>query len=259
MAEYTQRTLLRSANGPTIVDTSYGSPKTSSTRRSHHRDDKDGRDKQHSNHHHHHATSKRPPPPSSNPPRQDSSPDRKDRRKRSHRREDNGVKPLATMPDPLNFVMDIIEPPPRSIALGTAIDTSAMISILLPSPDTQPASSTIDTSRLLAVASLVADTRSGDRIPIEAGNLTGQKMFDSIHAIPAECASPLARSHPCRLALGYFSFPALLIRQAGSYRVRVTLIKMGGPGTSSGASSLVAVDSDPIRVERRVLHPGRAR
>lgn len=89
--------------------------------------------------------------------------------------------------------------------------------------------------------------------------LTGQKMFDSVHAIPAECASPLARSHPCRLALGYFSFPGLLIRQAGCYRVRVTLIKMGASGAGGGASVL-AVDSEVIRVERRgVRVDGRVR
>ena len=99
----------------------------------------------------------------------------------------------------------------------------------------------------MGVVSLVAATRGGDRVAVECGTLTGQKMFDSVHDVPEEVAESLARSQPCRLALGYFTFPQLLIRQPGAYRLRVTLIKQ----SSAGGSSVIAIDSESIKVERR--------
>lgn len=126
-----------------------------------------------------------------------------------------------------------------------------MVSLKCPSPDMVASYSNMDTSRLMAVVSLVADTRSGERMPLENGTLTGQKMFDSVHPIPESVADSLARSQPCRLALGYFSFPSLLIRQTGTYRLRITLIKMSGSSASSGGTSIATADSDSIKVERR--------
>ncbi|KAI7704744.1 hypothetical protein KC353_g13290, partial [Hortaea werneckii] len=86
----------------------------------------------------------------------------------------------------------------------------------------------------------------------EAGIMTGQKMFDSVHSIPDECAERLASNQPCRLVLGYFSFPGLLIRQSGTYRIRTTLIKTS-EASQGGGSSIVAVDSEPVKIERRSI------
>ena len=33
------------------------------------------------------------------------------------------------------------------------------------------------------MVTLVADTRSGERVPVECGTLTGQKMFDSVSGL----------------------------------------------------------------------------
>lgn len=82
--------------------------------------------------------------------------------------------------------------------------------------------------------------------------MTGQKMFDSVHSVPDDCAERLANNHPCRLVLGYFSFPGMLIRQSGAYRIRTTLLKMSSSG-AGGGSTVMSVDSEPIKVERRSI------
>ena len=128
-----------------------------------------------------------------------------------------------------------------------------MVSLRFPSPDRAIDGANVDITRLFAAVSLVADTRSGERVPVEAGLLGGQKSFDSVHEIPEEHVETMARSQPCRVALGYFTFSGLVIRQAGSYRIRTTLIQMPASGSSQqGATSILSVDSESIKVERRV-------
>lgn len=150
------------------------------------------------------------------------------------------------------FDLDVIEQPVRNVTLGSTIDISVLIS--LRTSERGLSAHAPDTSRLFAVTSLISDNRHGDRVPLEAGTMTGQKMFDSIHQIPDHCSERIGRNQSCRVALGYFSFPGLLIRQPGLYRVRTTLISMSA--SSSGGTSVGVVDSDVIKVERR---PGSIR
>jgi hypothetical protein len=139
------------------------------------------------------------------------------------------------------------------------VETSVMASLRFPTADLVIDGSNVDITRLFAVASLVKDTRSGERVPVESGMLTGQKLFDSVHEIPEEHVETMARSQPTRVALGYFTFSGLLIRQAGSFRIRTTLIQMPVSGSSQqGATTILAVDSEPIKVERRPSNPQRA-
>lgn len=155
--------------------------------------------------------------------------------------------------------LDVIGQPHRVVPLGMEVETSVMASLRFPTADLAIDGSNVDITRLFAVASLVKDTRSGERVPVESGMLTGQKLFDSVHEIPEEHVETMARSQPCRVALGYFTFSGLLIRQAGSFRIRTTLIQMPVSGTSQqGATTILAVDSEPIKVERRPSNPQRA-
>lgn len=221
------KTYLRDSYGPRAVDSGHRSDKS----RSDSRRQRDGDDKQRSKY----SSSRRPSKSES-----------------SHRRKSSsGSCVTSNIPERPTFELDIIGQPQRNIIFGATVETSVMVSLKVPSPDMAAQYRSLDTSRLIAVISLVADTRSGERMPIECGNLTGQKMFDTVHPVPTEIAESLARSQPCRLALGYFSFPSLLIRQSGTFRLRVTLIKMSSAGASSGGSSITAVDSDSIKVERR--------
>lgn len=82
---------------------------------------------------------------------------------------------------------------------------------------------------------------------MEAGSLTGQKTYDSVQYMPTDAVSRFERIHPDLVVLGHFSFAGLMIRQAGTFRIRTTLARMG----AEGASSLLAVDSEAVKVERR--------
>lgn len=218
MSDSNQKSYLRDGYGPRAVEGSRDKGRTSNKR-----DD----DKQRSKH----SSSRRPSEPRS-----------------SHRRKSSS----ASSSERPSFELDVVGQPSRAIIFGQTVDASVMVSLRCPTPEMVASCRSIDTTRLMGVVSLVADSRSGERVPAECGTLSGQKMFDSLHEVPEEIAESLARSQPCRLALGYFSFPALLIRQPGAYRLRITLIKMGGSGsTAGGGSSILAIDSDTIRVERR--------
>ncbi|KAK1082093.1 hypothetical protein LTR33_004165 [Friedmanniomyces endolithicus] len=228
MAESHQRSYLRDSSGPRPVDTSSSRDKARSSKRPKHNDDK-----------------------SSQRPKRDSN--RRSPRKDSHRQKHSSTQSTEPYSERPYFELDVIGQPPVGIALGIPVETSVMISLRLPSADRSITASSIDTSRLFAVASLVADNRTGgEHVPLEAGIMTGQQMFDSVHPIPDECAERLANNEPCRLVLGYFSFPQMLIRQSGAYRIRTTLIKMSTSG-EGGGSSVLAIDSEPIKVERRSI------
>ncbi|CZT14907.1 uncharacterized protein RCC_12263 [Ramularia collo-cygni] len=225
MSDSTQKTYLRDSHGPRVVDAGKG--RSSSRRQT------EDSDKQRSKHSSSRKSSK-----------QESSHSRKSSSTPSSSSNNNQERP--------SFELDIIGQPQRAIIFGTAVEASVMVSLKLPTADMAASYRNLDTSRLLAVVSLVADSRSGERTVAECGTLTGQKMFDSVHPIPEECVPSLARSQPCRLAVGYFSFPGLLIRQPGSYRLRIALIKMGSSeSSSSGGSTISTIDSESIRVERR--------
>ncbi|SMR49249.1 unnamed protein product [Zymoseptoria tritici ST99CH_1E4] len=173
----------------------------------------------------------------------------------SHRRKTSSTSTApSTVREPTSdrpiFELDVIGQPPQNIVYGTSVETSVLLSLRLPSPELAARYANADTSRLLAIVSLVEESRSGERKPMESGTLTSQQMSDSVHPIPEEYAETLARSQPDRAHLGYFTFPALLIRQPGSFRLRVTLIQVC-PSASGGGSTVAAVDSESIKVERR--------
>lgn len=185
-------------------------------------------------------------------------------KKDSHPHRKPSVSSSASPPIQPRFELDIIGQPAPGIILGTPIDMTVMISVRPASScngssggSSGSSGSSIDTTRLIAAVTLVGNTMcAGDNggMPLEPGILTGQQMFDSVHAVPEECMDALASSDPCRLTLGYFSFPSLLIRQPGTFALRTTLIGTMG---LAGGSSVLAVDSELIKVER--CNPGTQR
>ncbi|EME45074.1 hypothetical protein DOTSEDRAFT_129021 [Dothistroma septosporum NZE10] len=169
------------------------------------------------------------------------------------RRESSSSHSHPSVSEKPTFEMDVIGQPQRNVIFGTTVETSVMVSLRVPSPDLIAHYKSLDINKLMGVVSLVADSRNGERVAIECGTLTGQKMFDSCHPIPEEYAGTLARNQPCRLSLGYFTFPSLLIRQPGTYRLRITLMKMSSSG---GSANMLSVDSDTTKVERRATGAG---
>ena len=233
MADTIQRSYLRNSYGPRVVSAGSGhdKPRSNGSRRHKEGDERDKHDRTKRDDNH------RPPNKEHHHGRRTSEPD-----------------PVNASAEPLSFELHVVAQPPAGIPLGMSVETSAIVSLQLPSADRVISASNVDTSHLFAVTSLVTDNRNGERVPLEAGSLTGQKVYDSVHPIPEECAAGVAaRNGPFRINLGYFSFPGLLIRQAGTYRVRTTLVKMD----VSGADTLLAVDSEPIKVERRGTASGR--
>ncbi|KAK6439379.1 hypothetical protein LTR95_004409 [Oleoguttula sp. CCFEE 5521] len=176
----------------------------------------------------------------------------------SHRRKSSGPQASTKPSVRPSFELDIIGQPCKTTPLGADVEASIMVSLLFPSADKSISAANIDVSRLLAVSSLITETRSGERVPVEAGVMTGQKLFDSVHPLPEQYAASLERSQPCRLSLGYCTFSGLLIRQSGIYRIRTALIQMPGEGSAApGAVTLLTIDSDLIKVERRSIQPSR--
>ncbi|KAK3676942.1 hypothetical protein LTR78_003147 [Recurvomyces mirabilis] len=214
MSESTSRSYARSTSGPRAVDSGTGRDKNRSSSKRQRSDNDDDK------------SSRRPSKDDHRSPKKDSSTPR--------RKQSSSRRSTETHVERPYFELDVIGQPRPGVPLADQPINAAAV----------------DTSSLFAVASLVADNRSGERVPLEAGMMTGQKMFDSVHSIPEECADRLANNEPCRLVLGYVSFPDMLIRQSGTYRLRITLIKMSAAG-SGGGSSILAVDSDPVKVERR--------
>lgn len=157
--------------------------------------------------------------------------------------------PTSPLIDHTNLTLDVIHQPTKSVQLGVPIDVAVTLSLDVPSSHGQPQADTMDTSNLLATASLVAERCQGERVPLQTGFLTAPTLFDTVHPIQDVPLEPNASSQRCRTILGYLSFPDLLIRQAGTYRIRTTLMRMGCR-EEAGATCLVAVDSQPIKVER---------
>lgn len=147
--------------------------------------------------------------------------------------------------------LDIICQPTKSIQLGTPIDFAVMLSTKWSSFIEQSQASSIDTSNLLAAASLVAENHHGERLPMQAGLLTAPTLFDNVHPVSEDQSGLATKQQAYRTVLGSLSFPDLMIRQAGTYRIRTTLIQIGMT-QESGATSLLSVDSHPIQVERQI-------
>ena len=232
-ADGSQRSYLRDSNGPRAVDA--GQSRGS---RRHHKDGtSDEREAKRS--------------------RRTSSTKSSSKSESGHRRKSSnpqsGTKPQARP----TYELDVIGQPSKAIPLGVDVETSVMVSLRFPSADRAANASNIDTSQLFAVASLMTESRTEGWVPVEAGLLTGQALFDSVHPIPEEHVERMACMQPSRVTLGYFTFSGLLIRQSGTYRIRTSLIQMPAPGSTTGGTTVLFTDSEPIRVERRQILPQR--
>ncbi|KAK4982391.1 hypothetical protein LTR28_002734, partial [Elasticomyces elasticus] len=174
------------------------------------------------------------------------------------------------------YKMEVIEQPPAVVDAGAALSPALLV--CLKGASRAPRREHEDElTRLLAVATLVSESGGGTNsnmrggraaVPLESGVLVGQHLFDSIHLDPRDLVeggrvssrnNSDADDDDDGLILGWVSFPDLAIRRPGCYRIRVTLIQMGGVdhhhrqhhhqghATRSGLN-IETVDSSPIRV-----------
>ncbi|KAL7770551.1 hypothetical protein CFE70_000488 [Pyrenophora teres f. teres 0-1] len=151
--------------------------------------------------------------------------------------------------------MDIVVQPPRTARVGQTMPGSIVVRLRTINADTDDA--VADSTNLVAVAALVPGPNSAVPADPNALNtlLTG-RVFDSIHPFNDDEADGSIASMDMAdpQGVGYMRFPDLVIRQPGTYRIRITLIRIRNsasdpPVTSAGNGLAVhVVDSNPIVV-----------
>jgi hypothetical protein len=151
--------------------------------------------------------------------------------------------------------MDILVQPPSTAWAGHNIGGNIIVRLRI--TDDYLNDAIADSTNLVAIATLVRDSNwPGSRDPNVLNTLLTGRRFDSIHPFSDDEAdgsiSSMEMSHP--RGVGYMRFPELVIRQAGTYRIRITLIRIRNsssdapaPSASAGASVQI-VDSNPITV-----------
>jgi len=142
--------------------------------------------------------------------------------------------------------MDVIVQPPPTARLGIALQPPVTVRLRCLDGDIADDS---ETTNLLAVATLTSDSINDSTDPVDLTTLLSGHVFDSIHPFSED------DSNTVNQGVGYVSFPDLAICGEGTWRIRVTLVRIlasAGEASSStrGGSSVQVVDSSPITVER---------
>jgi hypothetical protein len=149
--------------------------------------------------------------------------------------------------------MDIVVQPPRSARVGQALSGSIVVRVRMTNtdPEDDPPN-----QYLFAVASLIPGPNSTTPTnPDMLTTLLAGRIFDSIQPFADDEADgsiasmDIADPH----GVGYLRFSDLAIRQAGTYRIRITLMRVpytaSTPAPSSDDNrSVFVVDSNPIVV-----------
>jgi hypothetical protein len=139
--------------------------------------------------------------------------------------------------DRTRYAMRLVVPPPSQIQVGMPFSPKSTVEAM--SDDDSNSNSELDFSRLVAVATL--DTAEGQTAGSNA--LSGRRLADSVHALPE------SRSDSAGRPVGVVSFPSINIQSAGTYRLRITLIRIDSGNPDGGAAANIReIHSDVIRV-----------
>lgn len=151
--------------------------------------------------------------------------------------------------------MDIVVQPPRTARVGHAIPGAMVVRLRTTNAD--PDDVVADSTNLVAVATLVPGPNSAvPTDPSVLNTILVGRRFDSIHPFADDEADGSIASMEMAdpYGIGYMRFPELIIRQAGTYCIRITLIRIRNsasdpPVSSAGNGAAVQViDSNPIVV-----------
>jgi hypothetical protein len=150
--------------------------------------------------------------------------------------------------------MDIVLQPPRSARVGHPLPGSIVVRLRTTNAD--PEDAVADSGNLVAVATLIPGNSTAPADPSVLNNLLVGRRFDNIHSFADDEADGSIASMEMDIpnGVGYMRFPDLIIRQAGTFRIRITLIRIRNsasdpPVSSAGNGSYVqVVDSDLIVV-----------
>ena len=170
------------------------------------------------------------------------------RRSRSGRQTDS--------PEDIRYAMDIVVQPPPTARAGYSLNGT--IIVRLRTTNTHPDDAIADSGNLVAVATLIPGPNSTvPSDPNVLSTLLAGRYFDNIHPFSDDEADGSIASMELDdpRGVGYMRFSDLVIRQAGIYRIRITLIRIRNSSSDppvasvAGGSSVQIVDSNPIVVQ----------
>ncbi|KAF2197013.1 hypothetical protein GQ43DRAFT_444608, partial [Delitschia confertaspora ATCC 74209] len=154
----------------------------------------------------------------------------------------------STDPNEIRYSMDILVQPPATAVSGYTLQPGLTVRLRSLSGDLNDA--IYDSSNLVAVATLTSShTPLADA---DLNTILAGRRYNSIHPFDEDTEVSLGSSDP--RGVGYVSFPDLSIRREGTYRIRITLIRIrsssGEPPMSpaSGATTVQVIESNPITV-----------
>jgi hypothetical protein len=142
--------------------------------------------------------------------------------------------------------MDIVVQPPQTARVGQTLSGSIVVRVRTTNVD--PEDAVADSGSLFAVATLAPAPNT----TAPSGLLAGQ-IYDNIHTFNDDEADGSIASMDMAdpYGVGYMRFPQLVIRQAGTYRIRITLFRMPSSASDPSPGNGVAVhvvDSNPVVV-----------
>jgi hypothetical protein len=129
--------------------------------------------------------------------------------------------------EPHGFGLDFVVRPPTEVQAGSPISPAVTIQVITVRRGPSAAAPDRSLHRYFAVVSLLQLYEDGDIDHASPGMLAGVQLADSIHA-PDHATFTL--NFPD--ILGYVSFPNLVIRSPGTFRLRTSLMKVGSSGGS---------------------------
>ncbi|KAL5115324.1 hypothetical protein ACEQ8H_006769 [Pleosporales sp. CAS-2024a] len=165
----------------------------------------------------------------------------------------SGRHPLS--PEDIRYAMDIVVQPPRSARAGHTLPGSMVVRLRTTNAD--PDDAVADSANLVAVATLIPANPTAPADPNLLNAILLGPRFDSIHSFADDEADGSIASMDMAdpQGVGYMRFQDLIIRQAGAYRIRITLVRIpnsaSDPPVSSSAAngaSMHMVDSNVITV-----------
>jgi hypothetical protein len=149
--------------------------------------------------------------------------------------------------------MDVILQPPATARAGSRL--GGTIVVRLRTTNSNPDDAMADSHNLFAVAMLVPGSNSSALSdPTVLDTFLAGRRYDSVRPFSDDEADGTIASMEMDdpRGVGYMLFPELIIRQPGTYRIRIALWRAADPPSASagGRACLQVVDSNPITVQR---------
>ncbi|KAF2748081.1 hypothetical protein M011DRAFT_30942 [Sporormia fimetaria CBS 119925] len=160
-------------------------------------------------------------------------------------------------PEEIRYAMDVVLQPPATARAGYPLNGAIVVRLRTTNTDAERAVMDSASGSLVAFASLVPGPNSTTpHDPAVLNSLLAGARWDTIRPFSDDVADGSIGSMEIDdpHGVGFMLFNGLTIRQAGTYRIRITLIRIQDlsadpPAPSGGGVSVQVVDSNPIQVQ----------